>query len=65
RVALRDRPEKQLSLPQEMRMTDCVTFIRKSFGYFHLMMYFREYLLHFRKQTGNGRIFKISDRYYQ
>jgi hypothetical protein len=28
---LRDRPEKQLSLPQEMRMTDSVTFIRKSF----------------------------------
>ena len=23
--------EKELSLPQEMRMTDCVTFIRKSF----------------------------------
>jgi len=22
---LRDRPEKQLSLPQEMRMTDCGT----------------------------------------
>lgn len=62
RAALRDRPEKQLSLPQEMRMTDCVTFIRKSFCYFHLMMYFRECLLHFRKQTGNGRIFEISGR---